>query len=139
MSDITRLLENLVSKDIDVRKDLDPRLQRIVMRHRQGVSKPPTSSTVANEVAVVAKVTDHALWEQLSEVKPGVALPRSPGADFDILTRRIPVSRIAAVRGQPFVLSSKATRLMQPTLDRTVPEIGANKLPVGSAAAGGKN
>src|SRR3954447_25382258 len=139
MSDITRLLENLVSKDIDVRKDLDPRLQRILMRHRQGVSKPPTSSTVANEVAVVAKVTDHKLWEELSEVKPGVALPRGAQAGFDIVTGRIPVSRIEAVRSQPFVLSLKATRSMRPTLDRTVPDMGANKLPAGSAAAGGKN
>ena len=133
------LADNLVVKDITVMNNLDPRLQRMIMRRRQGIRKAATSSTGADEVAVIAKVTDHTLWEQLSEVKPGVVLPRPAGGDFDIVTGRIPVSRIEAVRSQPFVRSLKAPQTIRPTLDRTLPEIGANQLPPRSAAAGGKN
>jgi subtilisin family serine protease len=125
-------------REIRVRNALDPRLQRDVLRHRQGVRKEPTSSTIANEIAVIAKVSSVEQWEALSEVKPGAVLPRDAGPDFDIVTGRIPVSRIEDVRSQPFVLSLKAAQRVRPTLEATVPDLGADKLPSGGAAGGGK-
>ncbi|MBI2689500.1 MAG: S8 family serine peptidase [Acidobacteria bacterium] len=93
---------------------------------------------MADEVAVIAKVNSAAEWEALSEVKTGAVMPREEGADFDIVTGRIPISRVEAVRAQPFVQSLKAARRLRPSLDATVPEIGADQLPAGGAAGGGK-
>ncbi len=128
----------LSSTDIQVLNDLDPHLQRLVMRNRHGIRKVPTSSTTAEEVAVIAKVLSAQRWEELSEVKPGAVLPREAGANFEIVTGRIPVSRIESVRAQPFVLSLKAARRLRPVLDATVPDVEADQLPAGGSSGGGK-
>jgi subtilisin family serine protease len=131
-------VKSLIPKEVPVLTNLDPRLQRLVMRHRQGIPKRATSSTSTDEVAVIARVSDHQQWEALSEVRMGAVLPRGPGENFDIVTGRIPVGRIESVRQQPFVQSLKAAQRVRATLDNTVPDIGANQLPAGSVAAGGK-
>lgn len=129
---------SLSSKDAQVLNALDPRLQRLVTRHRQGVRKGPTSSTAADEAAVVAKVESAEQWEALSEVKAGSVLPRESGENFQIVTGRIPVSRIERVRALPFVISLKAAQRLRPALDATIAEIGANQLQPGGPAGGGK-
>src|SRR5438552_2287886 len=131
-------IASLTPKVAPVLTNMDPRLQRLVVRYRQGITKLATSSTSTDEVAVVARVTDHQQWEALSEVRAGAVLPRAPGAAFDIVTGRIPVGRIENVRQQPFVKSLKAAQRVHATLDKTVPDIGADQLPAGSAGNGGK-
>jgi subtilisin family serine protease len=126
------------SPNLPVSKQLDPRLQRLVMRRKHGIRRMATASTNSDEVAVIAKVTSSRQWEDLSEVKPGVVLPRPAGADFDIVTGRIPVSRIEVVRAHPFVLSMKAARRLRPVLDATIPEIAADQLAADGLAGGGK-
>jgi subtilisin family serine protease len=116
---------------------MDPRLQRLVARKRQGARKRASASTGVDEVAVVAKVTDADAWEALSEVRIGARIGKDT-TDV-IVTGRIPISRIEHVRRQPFVRSLKAARPVTPALSHTVSEIDAErtKLPTGHRADGG--
>ena len=118
---------------------LDPRLQRLVARYRQGMRKPASASSDVDEVAVIARVSDPNAWEALSEVRVGSRFGDGPSEV--IVTGRIPVSRIEHVRGQPFVKSLKAARPVSPVLSSTVPEITADppSLPPGNRATGGSN
>jgi hypothetical protein len=123
----TATLESLEPADIDVLTQMDPRLQRAVVRSRQGIIKLPSSSTDVDEVAVVATVTDPVAWESLSEVRMGATIGTDDSGQT-MVTGRIPVSRIEAVRTQPFVTSLKASQRLQPVLDRTIAEIGARRI-----------
>lgn len=120
-----------------VLSQMDPRLQRLVARNRQGERKPASASSDVDEVAVIARVSDAEAWESLSEVRVGSRF--DAGASDVIVTGRIPVSRIEYVRRQPFVKSLKAARPVTPALSRTVPEITADpaSLPAGNRTAGG--
>src|SRR4051794_38514860 len=62
---LTIPIESLETTDVDVLTQMDPRLQRAVVRSQQGILKLPTASTEVDEVAVVAVVTDTAVWESL--------------------------------------------------------------------------
>lgn len=93
----TTPIESLESVDVDVLTQMDPRLQRAVMRSRQGILKLPSASTEVDEVAVVAVVNDTAAWESLSEVRMGVIIATDEEGKT-IVTGRIPVRRVEAVR-----------------------------------------
>ncbi len=127
-------LDDLKPMDIGVLEAMDPRLQRMVMRQNQGDPKTAGSSTSADEVVVVAKVSDLAAWEALSEVRAGLAIP---GDDYTIVSARVPISRLETLRALPFVLSLKLSRPVTSALDATLTETGASALPTGSLAAGG--
>ena len=131
-------IESLESVEVDVLTQMDPRLQRAVVRARQGIVKLPGASTELDEVAVVATVADPVAWESLSEVRMGATIAADDNGQT-VVTGRIPVSRVEAVRHQPFVTSLKASQRLQPTLDRTIAEIGArgNLLPNGNLSDGG--
>lgn len=135
-------LESCIATDVNVAPDMDPRLQRLLVRAQQGVRKLPTSSTGVDEVAVVAKVTDVGAWEGLSEVEPGTVI--EPDGEDDgswLVTGRIPVRRIEHVRTQPFVLSLKPGQRVSPRLSSTTSETGAapNLLPSSARTDGGRN
>ncbi len=127
-------LDDLKPMDIGVLDAMDPRLQRMVMRQNQGDSKTAGSSTSADEVVVVAKVTDLAAWEGLSEVRTGLAIP---GDDYTLVSARVPIARLEMLRTLPFVTSLKLSRPVTSMLDATTRETGAAPLPAGSLAAGG--
>ncbi|HEU5092830.1 MAG TPA: S8 family peptidase, partial [Nitrospira sp.] len=132
-------IESLESVDVDVLTQMDPRLQRAVVRARQGIVKLPGASTETDEVAVVATVTDPDAWESLSEVRMGAVIGTDESGET-MVTGRIPVRRVEAVRHQPFVTSLKASQRLQPSLDRTIAEIGArgDLLPNGNQGDGGR-
>lgn len=117
--------------------DMDPRLQRLLVQRRLGVIKTADVSTAEDEVAVIARVTDAAAWEALSEVRIGATIGED--ADCTIVTGRIPVTRIERVRTQPFVKSLKASRPLRLMLDATLEETGARPdlLPEGTLSEGG--
>lgn len=124
---------------IHVGEGMDPRLQRLVLLRQKGISKLAASSTAPDEAAVVAKVTDVSKWEGLSEVRMGAVLGDPAPDGTSIVTGRIPVSRIEAVRAMDFVRSLKAAQRITPSLNRTIEETGARAdlLPAGHAGAGG--
>jgi len=120
--------------------NLDPMLQLIIARRQTGTVKPAGTDTNEDEVAVIARVSDPAAWEALSEVRTATVLGR---ADEElggfIVGGRIPVRRIESVRSQPFVLSLKASRPLKPMLAATTHETGAQpaQLPAGHQSNGG--
>ncbi len=132
-------IESLESVEVDVLTQMDPRLQRAVVRARQGIVKLPGASTDVDEVAVVATVTDPVAWESLSEVRMGATIAADDSGQT-MVTGRIPVRRVEAVRHQPFVTSLKASQRLQPSLDRTIAETGArgDLLPNGNLSDGGR-
>ena len=119
---------------------MDPRLQKLVSFRALGMRKRATTSTSVDEVAVVAKVTDVAKWQELSEVQPGASVGVADADGTTIVTGRIPVARIEHVRTQPFVKSLKAARRLKRTLSATTQETLARPalLPPGNKTKGGK-
>ena len=118
---------------------MDPRLQKLVSFRALGMRKRATTSTAVDEVAVVAKVTDVAKWEELSEVEPGTVVGTADADGTTIVTARIPIARIEHVRTQPFVKSLKAARRLKRTLGATTQETLARPslLPAGNKSKGG--
>lgn len=132
-------IESLTPVDVDVKPDMDPHLQKVVSRVQQGIRKIPTASTGEDEIAVIARVDDVAAWEALSEVRIGAAIGEADNERTVLVTGRIPVMRVEAVRQQPFVKSLKAAQRLRPHLNKTTEETGArpNLLPTGNRADGG--
>lgn len=138
---VTMPLESVTATDVNISAEMDPRLQRLVLRAKQGIRKLPTSSTGEGEAAVVAKVSDVAAWESLSEVRMGAVIDSTGDDDgTTLVTARIPVERLESVRAQPFVKSLKAGQRVIPTLDSTISEIGsrADLLPNNHQCDGGR-
>lgn len=151
MSDIGRPEEILVVGAVNavapmvastVAVQMDPRLQRLIVNCERGILLEATASAGVDEVSVIAKVSDVAAWESLSEVRTGTVIAEGDANNASaIVTGRIPVSRIEAVRTAPFVLSLKAAQPLQPLLASGVEETRARpaQLPSQSLGNGGKD
>ena len=104
---------------------MDPRLQHLLALRQEGGRKPASASTTADEVAVVAKVSDLAAWEALSEVHAGAVIGVPDEHGVVIVTGRVPVARLEQVRSQVFVRSLKAAQRLSRSLAATTTEIQA--------------
>ena len=104
--------------------NIDPYFQRILEARQRGLVKPATTSTGADEIAVVARVSDLGAWNALSEVHEGATAGKSPDGTW-IATGRIPGSRIEAVRQVETVVSLKPARRLRPQLSATIEETRA--------------
>lgn len=118
-------LSQAVPLPTEVDPGLDPRLQWLVAKQRAGDVKAATASTVVNEVAVVARVTDFESWESLSEVRTPTLIGEAADHQGQIVTGRIPISRIESVRAQEYVKSLKASQSLHASLDKTTEETEA--------------
>lgn len=132
------IVSALRSHDLKISAAMDPRLQVACARRSMGLPGRKVASATAQEIAVIAKVTDVAAWEALSEVRVGSTL----GAARDgttLVTARIPVTRIEAVRAQPCVKSLKASQPLRRSLAATTVEMGcrAADYPSQTAPGGG--
>ncbi len=118
---------------------MDPRLQRVLARRKRGILEHPTVSSVEDEVAVIAEVDDLDGWLGLSEVLPGAVIA-SEGEEGAIVTARVPVSRLEAVRRRPGVLSLKAAQPLRMQLAETLNETNAALalLPASHSTDGGR-
>jgi subtilisin family serine protease len=131
---------NLRQRPVDIDPAMDARLQVALARQESGSPRMALASTGADEIAVIAKVDDAQAWQALSEVKMGVTLGAAGGGNCVIVTGRIPVKRIEAVRRQPFVRSLKASQPIRPLLQATGQDMrtAATLLPAGTAPDGGR-
>ncbi len=120
-------------------RQMDPLLQQYVAFNRTGRKLDASFSTTEDEIAVIARVSDTDAWIGLSEVRVGAEIGPAQDGESTIVTGRIPVQRIEAVRGQDFIKSLKAARGLNPVLHATVEETGAaaDQLPQGSLANSG--
>ena len=111
-------------QDTEIFGNIDPHFQRLLERRQRGLSSPFTSSTDTDEVAVIGRVSDVEAWEALSEVRVGVTVGQLEDGSW-IVTGRIPVRRIEAVRQAEPVYSLKPARRLRPFLAATLRETGA--------------
>lgn len=125
----------------EIAVEMDPRLQWILARRSRGMRIEATASSEADEIPVIAKVTDADAWQATSEVRAGVTICSIESDDGRfIVTGRIPVTRIEAVRQLPFVKSLKAAQPLRPLLAASVQETNARSdlLPAPHFSNGGK-
>lgn len=132
-------LSALRAEAVEIDARLDPRLQLAIVNRRAGKRAIATSSTAGDEVAVVARVRDALAWAELPDVHPGCTLGRAEDGSM-LVTGRIPVARIEAVRTDEIVLSLKASQPVRPTLDATLRVMGvdAKSLSAPAMSKGGK-
>ncbi|HEX5657659.1 MAG TPA: S8 family serine peptidase [Polyangiales bacterium] len=137
-------LEHLLQQDPGIRPALDARLQVAIARRRTGMLRGPTTSVGADEIAIVARVSDVEKWEARSEVRVGVTIGRtliasdSTRADY-LVTARVPIGRVERLRELPFVQSLKASQPLWPVLAATVRETRSDVGSLGAyASEGGK-
>jgi len=126
----------------DVGVAMDPRLQRFIMRRRRGILAEATASSGVDEVPVIARVSDPNAWAETSEVRGSVTIGEAhPEDKTTIVTGRIPVTRIQAVRELGFVRSLKAARPLRPALASGIEETNARPdlLPAGTSSSGGQD
>ncbi|MCW3108423.1 MAG: peptidase, partial [Segetibacter sp.] len=136
--DIPTLTPILASLNEGKIRQMDPGLQRAVVMRRSGISKRATASTSANEVAVLAKVTNVEEWLKMTEVRSAVIVGSANEQQECIVTGRIPIKRIEYIRALPFVISMKAARRVRPLLSATIPDIQADSsLSNGNSNSGG--
>ncbi|MEM7283743.1 MAG: S8 family peptidase [Pseudomonadota bacterium] len=103
---------------------IDPYFQCLLARRHRGLTNRHTASTGAGELAVIARVKDVGEWEQISEVRAGTVIGDG-GDGTSIVTARIPLQRVEAVRGTDGVVSLKPARKLRPLLDATVADTRA--------------
>jgi hypothetical protein len=127
---------NMFRTEVDIQ--MDPRLQRIIAQRELGQPLAASASSEVNEIHVIAKVSDYAQWEALSEVRASMEIGRTSDDDV-IVTGRIPTHRIESVRHRDFVKSLKAAQPLSPALAASVEETAAtpSSLPAGTLANGG--
>jgi subtilisin family serine protease len=121
----------------DIYAGMDPRLQRVVERRRRGMLTRATASSAADEIGVIALIADRAAWRARTDVRQGATLGEVEGGW--LVTARVPMDRIEAVRGADEVRSLKPAQSLRPLLSATVEEIEASPaaLPANGAADGG--
>lgn len=121
-----------------VNHNLEPRLQAAVARNRAGERTVATAASSPDEISVVPIVGDLEAWCAHSEVPEGVTLGETDGGV--VVTARLPLSRIHAIRQAPEVDGMKAAQPLSRMLGATVPEIGADPeaLPADLRCSGGE-
>lgn len=137
---------DLSTMAIPVSTDMDPQLQLAVLNRRSGKVAQPSASTSEDEIAVIARVTSPDDWEAIPDVVLGRTLGPIAGGKQStakagwVVTGRIPVKRIEAVRRADCVLSLKASQPVYSQLSEIVREMllseagwGANANPSGGA------
>lgn len=122
----------------DIYQAMDPKLQRVLDRRQRGLRTLATGSSSADEIGVIALVSDRDAWRDLSEVREGAELAQLDGGDW-LVTGRIPMSRIEIVRRTQGLKSLKAAQPLWPCLKATVEDIKAapSALPPAQRSSGG--
>ena len=117
---------------------MDARLMLAIANRQRGKQALSITSAASNEVAVVARVADAVLWGELPDVLPGAQLGITPDGSA-IVTGRVPIDRIEALRAEPVVRSLKASQLVRPQLQATTRtmRVRADLLPAGVKPKGG--
>ncbi|WP_258009794.1 S8 family serine peptidase [Bacillus thuringiensis] len=118
---------------------IDPRLQRIIEQSQREVEREMefrTSSTDAEKnVSVIAKVKDIDEWSRIPGVLQTNPISSAPDKSSQIVTAKVSVNVLEAIRQSSTVISLKAPRPVQPLLKKTTEEIAARSdlLPSGMA------
>ncbi|KAB2393481.1 S8 family peptidase [Bacillus cereus] len=118
---------------------IDPRLQRVIEQSQREVEREMeirTSSTDAvKNVSIIAKVKDIDEWNRIPGVLQTNPISSAPDKSSQIVTAKVAMNELEAIRQSSTVISLKAPRPVQPLLKKTTEEIAArsNLLPSGVA------
>lgn len=117
---------------------MDPRLVLTILNRRTGKATTAIASSEEDEVAVLARVVEPDAWEALPGVSSGARLGQAPDGSY-LVSARIEIDRIQAIRTAPGVLSLKASMPMQTALAQTTSSmrVCAGLLPATVAPGGG--
>ena len=115
---VARLQTSRLECQLRVLEDMDPNLQYLVAAARRGYRPRATASTREGEVAVLARVKDLKAWQELDGLRPGIAIPDGDGW---LVTGRVLLKQVEAVKRQPFVDTLQAAERLRP-MDGTAPE-----------------
>jgi subtilisin family serine protease len=110
---------------------LDPRLQVTLDRYARNTMRTTPMSNALGDLAVLAVVSDPKVYEERTDLRLVSKLGKTRDGKNWIVTARVPLSRVAAVRADPRIVSLKGGQQMGPLLHATVSEIlaGPVKLP----------
>jgi hypothetical protein len=135
---VGRPLSDFKQLKLQVNTSMDPRLQLALANYRVGKRGPELASTAGDEIAVIARVNSVEMWNSLADIDPGVVLGKTVDGST-IVTGRLPVKRLEAVRTDKNVLSLKASQPIHPTLKATIEsmEVSDALLPKGTSPNGG--
>jgi subtilisin family serine protease len=106
----------------DVSADLDPQLQKLILKRRAGEELNP--ALVDDSPDGPLQVDVLAVLHDPSKPVPGLTIGRVIG---DVVTGTCEIDRIEEVRRDPNVVSLKGARGVTPTLAFSVPEIRADR------------
>ncbi|SFI61130.1 Subtilase family protein [Bradyrhizobium sp. Gha] len=134
-----RKLSDFKPLKVTITTPMDPRLQLALANYRMGKRGPELAATAGDEVAVIARVRSVDDWTALPDVDPGAVLGQSEDGS-SIVTGRLPVKRLEAVRSEKNILSLKASQPLHPSLTATIPAMKVSDvaLPHGTSPDGGK-
>jgi hypothetical protein len=110
--------EYTVEEMHDLPTDLDPQLQKMILRHRAGEALNPEFVQEADDGSLQIDVL--AVVRDPSQPVPGLNAVRVIG---DVVTGTTDLHRIEEVRRDPNVISLKGARGVTPMLEFSVPEI----------------
>lgn len=106
----------------DVSTDLDPQLQKLILKQRDGQELSP--ALVAESDDGTTQVDVLAVLRDPSQPVPGLNVVRVIG---DVATGTCDINHLEEVRRDPNVVSLKGARGVTPTLTFSVPEIRADR------------
>ena len=117
---------------------MDARLMLAIVNRQRGKQALSITSAGSDEVAVVARVANAALWRELPDVLPGAELGITPDGSA-IVTGRVAIDRAEALRAETVVRSLKASQVVRPQLEATTRtmRVRADLLPAGVKPKGG--
>ena len=110
--------EYTVEEKHDLPTDLDPQLQKMILRHRAGETLNPDFVQAADDGSIQVDVL--AVVRDPSRPVPGLNAARVIG---DVVTGTTDLDRVEEVRRDPNVISLKGARGVTPMLEFSVPEI----------------
>ncbi|MDM5264970.1 S8 family peptidase [Bacillus wiedmannii] len=118
---------------------IDPRLQRVIEQSQREVEREmeirASSTDAVKNVSVIAKVKDIDEWNRIPGVLQTNPISSAPDKSSQIVTAKVAMNKLEAIRQSSTVISLKAPRPVQPLLKKTTEEISArsNLLPSGVA------
>ncbi|PFZ68062.1 peptidase S8 [Bacillus toyonensis] len=124
-----------LKKTTQIPSSIDPRLQRIIEQSQRELEIQAVSTDAVKNVSVIAKVKDIDEWNRIPGVLQTNPISSAPDKSSQIVTAKVAMNELEAIRQSSTVISLKAPRPVQPLLKKTTEEIAArsNLLPSGVA------
>ncbi|KAL1925129.1 uncharacterized protein VTP21DRAFT_12 [Calcarisporiella thermophila] len=115
---------SLESTTDQIYPDIDPRLQWAIDKG----ARDRFAATESNDIVpVIAKVTDIRTWEGMTGVSETTPIGMTPDGSGHIVTARVLLSELSAIRRDPNVISLKQATPIRPTLEIATKSVNAKR------------